>query len=220
MSVLTFWASIDEGARARVTSPDEPGSREITELEILLKNKELATRKELAFNPPELDMLAAKWAAIQLYRAAQFLLFRDLSSATIKDALSKPCVSDVKLPATVYSVDLCFCYLPGVVRQATAISADDPLTHAVRKWAQEWPLSSVGIPRVEEISAASLDPIFIQPSLRTLYADRIIERKDKSRLNDPRVQEAVREALGAHRSWHPEMSSVFVQEDAVKSSQS
>ena len=217
MSVLTFWASIEEGGRARITSAAEPTPQELQALETHLQGRDATARLELSRTAPSLDLLAAKWAAVQLFRASQFLVFRDLPASVVNESLAKTCPSDLNTASTAYSVDLAFFYLPGVLRQAAAVSEQDPLTEGLKKWAVDWPLSSVGIPKLAEIPEARLDPIFSHPSLRTLYADRVIERKDRSRLKDPRTQEAVREALGAHTNWHPEMSAVFLQEDAIKS---
>jgi hypothetical protein len=69
-------------------------------------------------------------------------------------------------------------------------------------WANAWPLSSVGIPGA---SPTALDPVLEHPSLRVVYADRIIARKDLARLNDPRACEAVLRAIGLHAELAPEV---------------
>jgi len=68
------------------------------------------------------------------------------------------------------------------------------------KIARAWPLSSVGVAGVSDVD---VDPFIDHPSLRRLYADRIVERRDASRLGDPRVRAAVREAIGAHDELVP-----------------
>ena len=78
-------------------------------------------------------------------------------------------------------------------RAATAV--DDPLVAGLTQLARDWPLSSVG---VAGISTAEIEigAFFHHPSLRQLYVDRIIEKADATRLDDPMVLEAVREAVG------------------------
>ena len=63
----------------------------------------------------------------------------------------------------------------------------------LRQWAAEWPLSSVGLPNV---TPKSIEPIIRHPCLLGIYRDRIIARQDRSRLGDPRVDEAVKQAIG------------------------
>jgi hypothetical protein len=58
----------------------------------------------------------------------------------------------------------------------------------------------VGAPLTE---VGDVSPFIEHPSLRRLYADRIIERGDLTRLNDVSAAEAVREALGGY----PEIAS-------------
>ena len=86
--------------------------------------------------------------------------------------------------------------------RAKAASRSDPLLNHIEKWAKEWPLSSVGIPN---IVPESLDEILQNDSLRGLYIDRIIAKKDLSRLDHPQVQDAARAAYGIHHHLAPEI---------------
>ena len=102
-------------------------------------------------------------------------------------------------------MDLFFRHLPDLLAWAQRVAANDPLVAALRRLAEEWPLSSVGI---ANIAPGSIDPFIAHAGLRRLYADRIIARRDSSRLADARTAEAVRSALGAHPELAPGFSQV------------
>ena len=87
---------------------------------------------------------------------------------------------------------------------ARGISEDDPLVVELLKLCRDWPLSSVGARGVGEVDASA---ILAEPCLRRLYADRVVERGDASRLQDPRVAEAVREGVGGFPALAPALAS-------------
>jgi len=109
-------------------------------------------------------------------------------------------------PVTCYSVDLLLRYLPDVAAMAHGIAEDDPLVESLRELGRQWPLSSVGMPEL-----GTVDPgAFVDdPSLRALYVDRILERRDTSRLDHPAVRAAVQAALGLHHELAPEIISAL-----------
>ena len=90
-----------------------------------------------------------------------------------------------------------FRYLPDLTRFARSAAEADPLVEHLRRWARKWPLSSVGMPGVEEVS---VDGFADSPGLMRLYADRVIATGDTSRLNDPRACQAVSSALGMYEA--------------------
>ena len=82
------------------------------------------------------------------------------------------------------------------MRLARSGAENDPLLAFLRQWAADWPLSSVGLP---DVTPKSIEPIVQHACLLGIYRDRIIARKDRSRLGDPRVNEAVQQAEGEKR---------------------
>jgi hypothetical protein len=99
-------------------------------------------------------------------------------------------------PGTHYSVDLVMRYLPDLMNFAAGAAERDPLVEHLRRWAQQWPLSSVGIRGLGDVS---IDGFAESPGLMRLYADRILARPDTSRLADPRARQAVQCAVGMHQ---------------------
>ena len=104
-----------------------------------------------------------------------------------------------------YSADLSLRFLPDAWRLARDASESDPLVSFLLKTANRWPLSSVGI---SSTSISSVDGFATDPSLLALYVDRIIERRDNSRLDDPRVRESIRRAVGAHDVLAPALATM------------
>src|SRR6185437_12009000 len=113
-------------------------------------------------------------------------------------------------PQTCYSADLAFCFLPDLIKLARGIAEEDPLVTGILALAKNFPLSSVG---VAGISDMNIDAFIAHPTLRRLYADRIIEREDHSRLGHPAAREAVREALGAFPELAPKLAAMIGAEE-------
>jgi len=173
---------------------------EAADAEFVLRQFEAEARLELAGDPPELESKSLVWAAVQVSRACSVLAFRDVSAEAVATLLSDPCPVPISNSVT-YSVDLTFRFLPDLVRIAQAASSEDPATVSLRRLASEWPLSSVGISGIE----LNQPPTFLDhPCLRQLYVDRILARRDGTRLRDPVTRDAVRTALGRHVDLVPE----------------
>ncbi len=159
----------------------------------VLLEMDRVTRLNLAGTPPEFIPQVALWAASLFHRGCQFLVCRDIDANIVVKALQEPCPAPHS-PAADYSADLTFQYLPDLVTMTRQVASGDPLLQQLVAIAREWPLSSVGIKEVESVK---VDAFISNISLRQLYVDRILAREDVSRLGDPRVDEAVREAIGA-----------------------
>lgn len=199
MSVRNFLVDLVSSGRVHVGRAlfDRPPSA--PEAGPILMDLDLAARIEMAGEAPPLSMGPALWGAWMLYQGAQFLTFREMDAALVRQRLAAPPPVSPS-PWVAYSVDLTLRYLPDLVALARGLSPNDPLVEGLIQLARAWPLSSVGIAGVGPVQVES----FIEhPSLRALYVDRILERKDVARLADPVVREAVRAALGDHPSLAP-----------------
>jgi len=160
---------------------------------------------------PEFSVSCAIWSAEQFYRACQAAAFRDLDEATLQQGLAAPCpLAD--LPSKHYSVDLVFRFLPDLIKLAAGLSPDDPLVKILRQWAGQWPLSSVGMSEVEVISLSGIADV---PEMLRYYVDRVIARRDISRLSDPVVQVAVRRALGLYLDQFPDFLAHYRKTEAA-----
>jgi len=201
MKLSDFLRQLQSEGRLVFDSPDPPGNDPEQEAECARLIEELDRRRrlEMAFAPPALDVATALWSARLLYRAAQFLVFRDCGEELVReDLLSSECPGKPG-PQRLYSADLCLCWLPELHRRARRVSMRDALTDCLAELGRRWPLSSVGMKLSPPDGGWELDDFWDQASLRTLYLDRVISRKDSSRLADERVAAAVRDAV-AHRA--------------------
>ncbi len=173
--------------------------------ESVLAEFEQRYRQDCPGQPPELSLPAAVWAAEMFYGAAVALSYREIDEAGIDEVLSQPFPGD-RDASGHYSVDLTFRLLPELHLRARAASRSDPLLKHIEQWAKDWPLSSVGIPH---ILPKHLDEILQNDSLRGLYIDRVVAKKDLSRLGPPQVQDAAGAAYGIHHHLAPEIHNAI-----------
>ena len=144
-----------------------------------------------------------------LYRSAQLTVFRELGEDEIDRLAAQNDFGRVITPAVVYSVDVVFCHLPDLIRIVRAMNPDDPLLDVLISWCRRWPFSSVGVNGVGEID---IEPILSDRCLSLMYADRILQSEDASRLTNPEVAEIIRGAIGA---W-PDLSHGMAVEETSK----
>jgi len=167
---------------------------------------------ELAGEAPGLSPEAALWATGLLYQICQFIVCREIGEAQIAAAFAQECPG-ARGPETDWSVDLLFRHLPSLFRFVRQISNGDPLVQELKKLAEAWPLSSVGIADLAELN---LESFVSHPALARLYADRIVAAADTSRSGDPRVDELLRTDIGMHHELAPEIAKrIFVKKNAM-----
>lgn len=174
--------------------------------EKVLRDWDGAQRWELT-DAPGLCLEAAGWAAERLYRGCQAIVCRDMSPQDLKACLKAPC-PEPRNPATDYSVDLAFRFLPDLVAMARRMAQNDPLVGELLDLAAAWPLSSVGI---EGLAERRLDvgAFLAHSGLRQLYVDRILATGDASRLREEPIRQAARAALGAFPELAPKIAAAL-----------
>jgi len=160
-------------------------------------------RAELAGEAPALNMPAAAWALRMLVDACRFLVYRDIEAETIAGALRRQCPAAASADVW-YSADLFLRYLPDLVRLARAAGEGDALVEHLLRLARDWPLSSVGISGVD-VNADMVEKLMRHPALGQLYIDRMIDRRDASRMAPPAVRAALRATLGNYPELAPGM---------------
>ena len=206
MGLAEFLQALFEHGKVRVGAPgDGISSAQWAGVDAILAERHAAEGAEFPGVIPPLAPAVARWAAEQFYRACQFAVYRDAGAEKIAAALASPCPPAPAASRHV-SVDLTFRFLGDLYRLAHAASPDDPLCERLRAWAAEWPLSSVGMPGV---NPRNIDDVLEPVGLRTLYVDRIIARRDRSRLNDPRVRQAVLAAIGSYHELAADLAGAL-----------
>lgn len=197
--LLEFTQALWSNSDIVLTSSDPATDADIALSLEFLRFQEVEYRRGLPGEAPPLNDAAVAWALSRLYRACQFLIYRELPESQLHTDLEQPC-PERHSPSACYSVDLVFRFLPAIHRMARAVSEQDPLVDCLLKWGRDWPLSSVGMPK---LIIETVDGFIGDGCLRTLYVDRILATRDDSRLSLPDVANAVRTALGDFRELAP-----------------
>ena len=208
MSLESFLTAIRDGAPVTVP-PDGPvDGQERAPASDVLATFDLLARTELAFDAPCFVPEVARWAAERLYRACQFLVYREVEAEEVREGCAVPCPTASTAAATsadvCYSADVILRYLPDIFGLARGIAREDPLIEGLLNLARRWPLSSVGMP---DVGAVDVSAFIGHAGLRRLYADRIIERNDRSRLDGGIVDAALREAIGGFPGLAPSLGA-------------
>lgn len=196
-----FLKLLAEEGRA-VVSPKPLTENSKDALAVLRQLDEFA-RNELALETPEFSAEAALWAARLCYHLCQFTVCRDIGEEQVKTALGVPC-PEARRPETDWAADLTLRHLPKLFQLARHLSQADALVQNMKQIAAAWPLSSAGIPGLEN---QQLESFVEHPALRRLYADRIVAAGDASRLNDPRIESMLRADLGIHHELAPALAA-------------
>ena len=196
-----FLKSLVEEGRAVVSA--QPLAGEPEDVNSVLKQLDEQARNELALDKPEISTVPALWAARLFYSLCQFTVCRDIGEERIVAVCSVVC-SQPRCPETDWSADLVLRHLPKLFELARHLSNGDPLVRQMKRVAADWPLSSVGIPGLENLRLGS----FIgHPALRRIYSDRIIAAGDTTRLGDSQVDDVLRADLGLHRDLAPAIAN-------------
>ncbi len=193
-----FLQELFEHGRIRVVAPESEGDFDTKPALELLQTTETRWRSHLPGGLPEFMPTVAVHAAIQLYRAVQFLVYRDVEPGVMEAAL-QPLQLGPKTPAEHYSADVCLRYMHDVLRLSMAASENDPLNEQIRRAVKDWPLSAVGL-NIEQ----QRDHVpFNHKALRLMYLERVLERRDTHIMNLSSVRAALRELAGANGNLLP-----------------
>lgn len=196
-----FMRALAKDGRAAVTP--RPSNIDDADALPLLQELDGFARAELALDLPVFSPNAALWAARLFYQLCRFVVCRDIAEEEIKAACNIAC-HEPRGPETDWSADLTLRHLPNLFRLARHLSNADPLIEQMKKVAARWPLSSVGIGGLENLR---IDFFVEHPGLRRLYADRVVDAGDKSRLGDARLDDLLRADLGIHHELAPAIAA-------------
>lgn len=172
----------------------------------ILADIEAVARSEFAGVAPAFSVDAALWSALNMYRACQAVLSRDIPAAELERVLGDA-RAPLATPEHIYSVDLAFRFLPDLYRLAKSASPDDPLTLQILAWCVAWPYSSVGVGAGD--MPIDLEPLIAHADLLRNYVDRVIAVGDLQRLRDLRVAKIARGALGAFDNLAPKVAAAI-----------
>ncbi|MFK7776023.1 MAG: hypothetical protein AB8F94_28120 [Saprospiraceae bacterium] len=168
-------------------------SEEEKEKVILFLEKEYqAESSEFPFVSPEFHPQAALWAAEISYYACQFILFRENDEAKMEDFF--PAFQFEVSPSTILSVDLCFRFIPDMLRQLSLIDSEDSLIAILEKYLKTWHFS--GINYSLNLKDLDLNIIFTDPCLQQLYLNRITTYKNIHLAKSPKINQLLKANFG------------------------
>ncbi len=205
MTYCQFLRHLFENGRVSVPTVAPLLDEELADGDRVIAEYERHDRSHVAGTAPELDVEAARWAAVRFFRACQFAVYRDIDAETIQQELGRPYVG-ATAPNALYSVDLLFRFLPELAKFGEPAAERDPLLDTLNRWAHDWPLSSVGMKGVEDVS---IEGFSTSPALMQMYVDRIIAAEDHTRLSSPVVRDHVRAALGRFPELGPKTAAAL-----------
>ena len=199
-----------------MAEPDAPLDQEAGETDELLLAYDRLARAQLAFTAPQFLLDAARWAAERMYRGCQLLVFRRLDAEAVKSMLGVSCPRPLSAEA-IYSADLALRYVGDLITMARAVAQRDELVAELLRIGHEWPLSSIGVTRIaaDKLNATAVEMIMCDRCLRQLYIDRVIARREVSRLEHLGVREGVRAALGMYDDLWPEAAALCRGRDLI-----
>ena len=218
LSYLKFLDDLLHTGEVRLESELVPTEDELSRGTELLVDFERTWRMDLPSNVPPYSPAAGTWAAKMLFRAAQLLMFRDIPATEVERSFTDPPPPDDQSLESHYSVDLTFRFLPDLTNFSQAVATDDPLSIQLQRWCHQWPISSVGVRAWKNQHAESnqtnadastsdaseddcqlnLTGFIDDPCLLQIYVDRILSRKDRSRINHPKIINEIKRIAGAH----------------------
>lgn len=177
---------------------------------ILLEEYYRADALTMPHTAPSFHPEAALWAAKYIFSTIQLVLLRDIGEERMNELLTG--YTGEYTPEAIYSADLTLRFLPDIFKFASGLSPEDPLIAKLKLTAQLWPFSSIGI---ANIPASSADTMLSHPSLRLAYIDRIMLKKDISRLLGKQEKTLVKEALGIHQTKLWPGLNLILNEDTI-----
>ncbi len=170
-------------------------SRSEEEKKMLLNFLTAEYQKEATHYPfiaPDFHADAALWAAETVYIAAQLMLYRQHSIGELEELF--PTAEFSVNASTMLSVDLCFRFVPDMLRQLKLIDQEDWLIVVLEKRLSQWHYS--GIHYELPIENLDFDVVFADDCLQQLYLDRIVKYKNTRLSNQTRFNALIRSNFG------------------------
>jgi MoxR-vWA-beta-propeller ternary system domain bpX4 len=147
------------------------------------------------FTAPKFDAAAALWGAKTTYTICQLILYRENKVEELQQLL--PSYTGEITAAAILSADLCLRFLPQVLKNTRSIDPDDTLIAIAENHLQQWHYSGIGYPLTKTIDLAMVTN---DKCLAQLYADRVIQKKDMQRAQQPLLHEKIKAIMGIYSS--------------------
>ncbi|WP_156169252.1 hypothetical protein [Kordia jejudonensis] len=150
------------------------------------------------FESPEFDEEAAIWGAKMIYFGAQFLGHRHDEPKDLNQYFEE--FTTEITPASCLSADISLRFLPFIIKELEAIDFEDWLLKILKAHIKKFPYSAIGHDLNLEIDQEKLTELFQNGCFKTLFIDRVIEKKDISLTEHTIIHENIAIHLGAHKN--------------------
>lgn len=151
------------------------------------------------FTAPTFDKEAAIWGAKMIYFGAQFLAHRNEEPKNLNNYFSA--LEGKMTPSRCLSADISLRFLPFIIKELEAIDLDDWLVKILKVHLQKFPYSAIGYGFDFEIDQRQLVQLFQNNCFKTLFIDRVIEKKDISLTAHTIIHENIAIHLGKHKNY-------------------
>jgi hypothetical protein len=156
---------------------------EKAQVSLFLQEKFIEESTNYPFSVPDFNTKAALWAAEYVYLAAQLIVYRKDNEIQLEALLPK---SNFEItPSTLLSVDLCFRFIPDMIRELQIIDSEDPLLLLLETELCNWHYS--GINYITKLDSINLAPLFTNQCLQQLYLNRVVEYKNTQLAQHPEI---------------------------------
>jgi hypothetical protein len=160
------------------------------------------------FEAPKFDKEAAVWGAKMIYFAAQFLAHRHEEPKDLNKYFEV--LTGESTVARCLSADLSLRFLAFIIKELEAIDYEDWLVKILKTRVQKFPYSTIGQGLELELNIDELTKLFENQCFKTLFTDRVIEKKDIRLTEHTIIHENIAIHLGEHTNhfWNAFVSEV------------
>jgi hypothetical protein len=151
------------------------------------------------FEVPKFNREAAIWGAKIIYFGAQFLGHRHEEPKDLNQYFES--LTDEISPESCLSADLSLRFLPFIIKELEAIDFEDWLITILKNHLQKFHYSAIGHGFNIEINQEALTKLFQNNCFKTLFTDRVIEKKDISLTEHKIIHENIAIHLGEHKNY-------------------
>ena len=151
------------------------------------------------FETPSFDREAAIWGAKMIYFGAQFLGHRHEEPKDLNQYFEE--LKSEITPSCCLSADLSLRFLPFIIKELEIIDFEDWLVKILKMRLQKFSYSVIGQGFDLEINQDELTKLFQNDCFKTLFIDRVIEKKDISLTEHKIIHENIAIHLGEHKNY-------------------
>ncbi|WP_430409011.1 hypothetical protein [Kordia sp.] len=190
------------------TNKPKVSDKELNDLGDFLEQEYENEALNYPFEVPKFNREAAIWGGKMIYFGAQFLAHRHEEPKDLNQYFEA--LKDEITANSCLSADLSLRFLPFIIKELEAIDFEDWLVKILKIRLQKFPYTTIGHSFDLEIDQEQLAKLFQNECFKTLFIDRVIEKKDISLTEHTIIHENIAIHLGEHKNhfWRALTSEV------------